>query len=329
MKRIMLVIVVIGIIISGCVQKAGTRAELEKVTIGLSLEPVNWLTLIAVEKKFFTAEGLEVTVKEYPSGKRALIEGLFAGEVDVTAAADVPIVFNSFERQDFSIFATVGSSDNQPRIIARKDKGIQKPDDLLGKNTATQEASAVHFFLHLFLMKYNLPSEQVELSFKKAEELPEALASGEIDAFSMREPFISQAKDLLGDNFIIFAEPGLYVTTFNLVAYNDFIENKPEAVKKLLLALMRAEDFAENHSDEAIRIISNKTGVTESDVTALWPDINLKVSLQQALIITLESEARWLLDNKLTNKTEMPNYLDYIVLGALHELKPEVVNIIH
>ncbi len=333
MRRIVVAIMIfvaLGILLSGCAQKVEEKyvGPVEKVTLSLTEEPVNWLTLIAVEKDFFSQEGLDVTLKEYPSGKRALLDGLFAGEVDIAAAADVPIVFNSFERQDFKVIATIGTSDNVPRIIARKDRGIYRPSDLQGKHIATQEASAVHFFLSLFLLKYTLAEDSVKISFMNAEELPQALADGEIDAFSMREPFITQAKALLGDNAVIFAEPGLYLQTFNLVAYDSFIKDNPEIVKKILRALLRAEEYANNHPAAAVEIISSRTGVAEDEVFALWPELHLRVFLDQSLIVALEDIAKWAIRNDLTDKTEMPNYLDYIHVDALEEVKPGAVKII-
>jgi len=89
---------------------------------------------------------------------------------------------------------------------------------------ATQRASAVHYFLHLFLLRHGMSEDDVDLSFMKAEELPGALSEGTIDAFSMREPFIGEAKRLMGEQAVVFSEPALYVKTFNLVAV------KPAAV---------------------------------------------------------------------------------------------------
>ena len=81
---------------------------------------------------FFAEEGVNVRiVDKYPSGKRTL-QGLLDGEVTVAPTAEAPIVFRSFERGDFAIVATIGSSDNEPKIIARKDSGIEKPEDLRG-----------------------------------------------------------------------------------------------------------------------------------------------------------------------------------------------------
>jgi len=199
---LVLITVVVAVYYYGVLQRKSDtdalKGKKDTVTIGLIPSPTAFLAVIASEKGFFSQAGLDVTIKNYPSGKRAVNEGLFTGEVDIAAASEAVIVFNSFKRKDFKTIASIGSTDNGISIIARKDSGIQSPADLKGKRVATQEASAVHFFLHLFLVKNNLSEKNIDLSFKKAEKLPKALVSGEIDAFSMREPFIGEARRPVG-----------------------------------------------------------------------------------------------------------------------------------
>jgi len=165
----------------------------EPITIGVEQSPLLALIMIAEDQGFFSKQGVDVTVKYYASGKLAL-NGMFSGEVELATPAETPIVFSSFERIDFGIVATIGSSDNDPKIVARRDKEIQKPGDLRGKRIATQKASAVHFFLHSFLIKHGLSEKDIKLSFKHPDELVPALTNGEIDAFCMREPYVSRAK---------------------------------------------------------------------------------------------------------------------------------------
>lgn len=299
----------------------------EKVRIGIALQLPSALTIIAAEKDFFSVEGLDVTLKEYPSGKKAM-DGMLAGEVDIATTAETPIVFNSFKRNDFSIIATIGSIDNVLRVVARKDRKIQKPIDLKGKHIGAQQTSASYFFLHMFLIKHGLSEQDVQISFHKVEEMPKTLARGEIDAFSLREPFISEAKKLLGDNVIVFTEPGLYLWMENLIALNSFIKTKPEVLKRILCALIRAKGFENKFPDQAIKLIAKKMGVSESEISTLWRDLNLKVSLEQAILLTLEDKAQWAINNKLTDKTKIPNYLDFIYLDGLKAVKPEAVTII-
>jgi NitT/TauT family transport system substrate-binding protein len=51
------------------------------------------------------------------------------------------------------------------------------------------------------------------------------------------------------------------------------------------------------------------------------------VSLDQTLLITLEDETRWAMKNKLTDKTAMPNFAEYIHVDSLMGVKPEAVKL--
>ena len=62
-----------------------------------------------LKKGYFENEGLDLTIKEYGSGKAAT-ESILNGEVDISTVADMPVVFNSFSREDFCIISTFASS---------------------------------------------------------------------------------------------------------------------------------------------------------------------------------------------------------------------------
>lgn len=309
-------------------QAAETASAEAELRIGLSLQPSNALVMIALDQGYFRDEGIRVSVEHYVSGKRALLDGLFAGKVDLVTASDVPIVFNSFERQDFSVIATIFHVDNQNRIVARADSGIESPKDLRGKRLATQKSSAVHFFLHLFLLENGMSDHDVALSFMKAGELPESLARGEIDAFSMREPYIGQAKALLGSNAVVFAAPGLYYQSDQLVAANGLLEERPEAVRKVLRALVRSEQFVRANPKDSQEIVARSLGAGSAEIAAIWPELTPRVSLEQSLLLRLEDIARWALKRRLVEGREIPNLLDLMHLDGLEAVKPEAVTVI-
>lgn len=300
----------------------------EPVTLGLARESLAALAMVARERGYFAEAGLDVTVKEYKSGQLALA-GFLAGETAIATTADIPIAFESLVRQDFGIIATIGSSDNEPRIVARKDLGIATPADLRGKRMATQRASAVHFFLHMFLLQNGMTADDMTVSFMKPDELVKALTEGRIDAFSMREPYISQALKAVGEKGVVFSQPGLYRKTFNVVAANDVLKGRPQVARKVLEALLRAEIYALEHPQQAMEIVAKGLGAPPTEVAELWTDANLKVSLDQSLLISLENEAQWIIGNKLTHIVQAPSYLELLHLDALKAVDPILVSVIH
>ena len=300
----------------------------EQLALGLAIHPSSALVMIALEKGFFSESGLELTVRQYPSGKRALMEGLLTDSVDVSTSADVPVVFATLRGADVRILCSTYNADNINRIVGRRDASIEKPGDLAGKRLATQRASAVHFFLHLFLLEHNVSDSDVEMSYHKAEDLPLALANATTDAFSMREPYISQASQMLGDNALVFSAPGIYVQHELLLAREGTVRERPQAIKRLIAGLLKAEDFARANPTEAIHIVSKKLGVPPDTVGDLLEGGSFRVSLQQSMLVMLEDISRWAISLEGGNGSSMPDYLDIIYLQGLGGLKPRAVTII-
>jgi len=314
---------------SGCGEETGhiQTGQNKKIRLALAMQPSSSLIMIALENGYFKKNGLDIEILEFPSGKRALLNGLFKDKVDVATSSDVPIAVSMLDGLDFQIAAIIVKAENINRVIARKDAGINKPSDLLGKRIGTQRASAVHFFLHLFMGEHGIPNNDVEISFMKAENLPTALAIGEIDAFSMREPYITQAMDLLGDNCIVFSEPGLYSQIDAVLIDKSMLHSSPETVDRFIRALIEAENFAFKNAQKAIDIISKKLGVPTESIAKIWPELKLRVSLEQSHVLLLEDIARWVIKEGLTEKKDLPNSLNYIYFNGLESTKPDSITI--
>lgn len=320
---------VIGISVGGCQQKPGKPEQFEKVSIGISNQSLlSSLVIIAKEKDYFLEEGIDVELRGYVAGKFAL-EGLFKDEIDVSTVADMPIVTNSFDRNDFAIFGTILDSAQHAKVLTRKDKAINSPQDLIGKKIATTTGTTTHFFMVTFFAMNNLDLESVEIFDTKPAETVKMLINGEVDAIFTWEPNVLNAQKILGDNALLLPSDVGHDATFNLVSKKDFIENNQEQIKKLLRALGKAEEFVKDNREESVDIIASRLETDREDIDKLWDGYRFKISLPQSLIITLEDVARWSMRNNFTDKTEIPNYLDYVYLDALEEVKPEAVGIIH
>lgn len=334
-------------LLGGCGPEQGTESDAGlaalarpiPLRIGLPGQPSGALLYLALAQGRFAEVGLDVVATPYPSGKRALHEGLLAGQVDLISSTEVPVALYGLEALDGEaeaaplprILASISSSDNVNRVVTRQRYGIREPADLAGRRVATQRGSAVHFFWHLFSLEHGIHSPEL-LRFLPAEALPEALAAGRIDAFSMREPFISQARALIGDDLVVFAAPGLYVQRGLLVIAGEFALAHPDAPRRLIQALIAAERFAQREPTAAARLVAEQLGIAPGALIALWPDLNLHVRLDQALLLLLEEEARWALHAGLVSgkgpAEPVPNYLRLIDRAPLEAEQPRAVTLI-
>ena len=322
---ISVILVVIGISVGGCSQ------QIKKVTLGVETSLLPAAVWVAENKDYFRGEGLDLTIKEFDSGRTALATMLNEGNLDMVTVAQTPVMFNSFDRDDYVIIAAMVSSDNDVKVLVRQDKGIKNPSDLRGKKVGITKGSTGHFFLGLFLIHSGLQLSEIETIDIEASELPQALVDGRVDAISTWEPHIWNAKKLLGENAVRLQPRGgakIFREDFYFVPNRNFMENNPETLKRFLKAIEKGEEFIQKNKEEAINIVSQRLKLDKELVVSVWDDFEFQLILDQAIIITLEDEARWAIDNNLTEATEVPNYLDYIYFDALEEIKPKAVTII-
>jgi NitT/TauT family transport system substrate-binding protein len=299
----------------------------ERLIVADSPTLLTGLLSIAVQKGYFAEQGLEVEIKETKTGDDAT-RLMFEGKADIATVAETAFVFDSFREKDFSLFATIGSWDNEVKIVARTDRNINSIADLRGKRVGTHPKISVHYFLSQALLKHGLTMRDITPVFKKAGELPAALAAGEIDAFSLREPFIGEATQRLKGNVKVFAEPGLYWKSFNLVARNKTLAERSGALQGFLRALRQAEILVREQPREAAGILAARLNSTPDKIAVGLGQVRLRLGLEQRLVYVLENVAAWALDENLLTAKAVPNYLLMINPDVLRAVKPNAVTII-
>ena len=121
----------------------------------------------------------------------------------------------------------------------------------------------------------------------------------------------------------------MYYRTEHLVAANDLIELRPRVVRKLIRALLRAEQFARENPDVTIRLLADKLVTEQENLAETWTDYDLTVALDQSILGSMEDQARWAIDAGLTEDRQLPNFLDCIYLDGLRAIQPDAVTVIH
>jgi len=121
----------------------------------------------------------------------------------------------------------------------------------------------------------------------------------------------------------------IYELPFNIAATRDYVASHPEMIKKLVRALVRAEQLCREEPDAARQIIASAMNVSLENLQELWRSYRFNVTLDQSLLLILEDETRWAIKNELTDRTNIPNYLDHFYLEALEAVMPAAVTVIH
>lgn len=301
----------------------------EQVVIAANNEYVGSCSVIvAQEKNFFTNEGLIVKINPYTSGKAAMA-AIIEKKADIGTVADIPVMFAGLDKTPISVIATIFVGEKDHGIVGRKDRGIGAAASLRGKKIGVPLSTSAHFTLDAFLNRQKLLPNEVTTRNYKPEELSTALADGDIDAVAIWEPFLGAAMGKLGSNGVIFYGQEVYESIYNMVGTQSYISEHPEAIKKILRALIQGAKVCNDSPDEAQEIVSKTTKIDINTLKASWSSYRFDISLDQGLILALEDEARWAIKNKLTDKAKVPNYLNNIHIETLESVSPSVVTIIH
>jgi sulfonate transport system substrate-binding protein len=324
-----LIVVLLIIFFAYFINKYSNKTIIEKIRIGIALQPASALLICAWKKGFFAKEGLDVEVATYPSGKRCLQDGILKDKVDVGDSGDIPFVISSASRKDIKIICSICTSGSIQKIIARKDRGILKPTDLKSKKIGTQKGSIVHYFLDRFLIFNMIPSDSIHTVYFKAEKLPGALADGEIDAFSMREPFISMAAELIPENYVIFEEENANINYDLLIAKEDYLKNNRNKAIKLIRALLKTEKYIRNNPLEAQKIVSETLGASLDEIRSMWSKNQFSIFLGQSLLTSLDECMFWAeKDGLVINKEDDVDYrkrIDYSLLETVNKNRITII----
>jgi ABC-type nitrate/sulfonate/bicarbonate transport system substrate-binding protein len=302
--------------------------QTESITVAYS--PFESVTLfwVAEEQQFFSQNGLNVTSRRYDTGAGAL-NGVLNGEVDLAVGTnEFPLTVRALNQERIRTIGSISKSEFI-YLVGRADSGIENVSDLKGKRIGTTIGTIAHFYLGRFLDLNGIKIQDVTLvDLKTPIEWVESVVNGSVDAVATAQPYADSAKNGLGANAVVWSIQSNQPLFTQTIASDDWITTHPELVVKFLKSLLQAEKFALDHPTEAKTIVQKQMNFSDAYVETVWRQNQFSLSLDQSLVLAMESEARWLMSNNLTDVAAVPNFLDFIYVDGLISVKPGSVDII-
>lgn len=326
---------VVAIVIAVLIVAIGVKARKtapnarppERVTFAVASLPGSTPALIAQRNAIFETEGLVVELKFYDSGKEALA-AMLRGDADLATVADLPIVLTALEGADIRILATICKSGRENSIVARKDRGIITPAQVRGKVVGVIPGTTSEFLLDEFLIMHGIPRSAITVVDLKPGEIVDALVTARVDAVSSWGQYTANLLKILGDNGVRFFGEETYRMYWNVVATRDFVVGHNDAIRNVVKALDRANSYMMNNDDAAQRVAMESFGLDSAQLKELWTDYEFALSLDQTLLLTLESQARWAMKQKKSPARQMPDFRGLFYLDALQSVAPSAVTVI-
>ncbi|MFH1618352.1 MAG: ABC transporter substrate-binding protein [bacterium] len=297
-------------------------AEPVKLIYALPVAVPSAVAYLAIEKGFFRDAGLDVEAKMFSSGREALV-ALLAGQAQIQTVSETPVVHAIIQGNNIMTVATIAVH-SEAKLIVRKDHGISKPQDLIGKRVATYPGTNSDYFMYEFFRENKIPLNQVKVTNMEPPEMVVAFVKGDIDAYFAWEPHIYYGRKHLADKSVVFY-PGELYRGWSMVNMDpEFVRKNPETVRKIIRAFLKTEEFIAGHPKEAMRLTAKWLKIDEELLKALWKNIVFKVELDRKLPEMMRKQGLWALD--LTkSKKPLPDFRKFIYDKALNKEKPSAV----
>ncbi len=299
----------------------------EPVRIGAYRGVISAVIYVADAQGFFKKRGVDVAIKDYGTGVMAL-DDLIVDKADIATCAEFVFVLQSFRQPSLRIPAAIWTGANHD-LIVRTDHGIGTPQNLKGKRIAVMRGSSIEFFLHHYLVLNGIPVSSVKVVNLGPAETVKALREGTIDAALSYPPYTDEMAKLPGHKVARWPAQGGQDYYIVLAAKDEFLKQQPKRIEQVLAALTDADGFIARYPGQAQAILRQRLGVDAASVLAVWSHARLEVQLTQDMLVLMEREAKWAIRNRMTEKKEVPNYLNYFYFDALDKVKPEAVSVVH
>lgn len=217
--------------------------------------------LLAIDKGYFRAEGLDVTI-DPASSPLDPITRIASGSHDA-GFADINALIKQRDAHPPMPIKAVFMVYNRPAfaIIGRKSRGIEKPKDLEGKILGAPAADPAYAQWKAFAQANGIDSAKVKIESVGFPVREPMLQSGQVDAITglSFQSFINlKTMNVPADDLVVLpmADYGLDLYGNAIVVSPKLAADNPDAVKGLLRALVKAlKETAKSPSDAVEAVI--------------------------------------------------------------------------
>ncbi|MFC9298892.1 ABC transporter substrate-binding protein [Streptomyces sp. NPDC057011] len=279
---------------------------------------------VAQEHSLWAAEGIEATVTTQPTGRDAL-NAVLGGQAQLGVVGDLPAVTAALGGRELRIVADL-SRFTDWRLLTRTDRQITGFAALKGRKVGVPQGTNVEYALSRMLASAQLSAADVTVVNLAPNQVPAALARGDIDAGLTFPSFYDAARTALGERYAELPFTGYTARTF-LVAGPSA---NPETTAAVLRALVRAQrEIAADPAAARKAVLAQSKGALQAGyVDTFQPRYSYGATLSPELLAQLEEEAAWAKTSQsLPGAADRAALLRYLDTAALAAVDPAAVTV--
>src|SRR4051795_10673573 len=264
----------IGVFAASVLAVTGASAQTQtpiKFSLDFKFEGPAAPFVVAIDKGYFKAEGLDVTI-DTAGGSLEPINRVASGTYDMgigdinslikfrdaNPAVPIKAVFMFYDKPAFS-------------IVGRKSRGVTKPKDLEGKKLGAPAPDGAYAQWKIFVQANNIHASKVTIETVGFPVREPMLAAGQVDAitgFSFSSYINLKDRGVPADDIVVMlmADHGVNLYGNTILVNPKFAAEKPEAVKGFLRAFVKGLRDTIANPASAVESVLKRNDVAKKEV---------------------------------------------------------------
>jgi ABC-type nitrate/sulfonate/bicarbonate transport system substrate-binding protein len=339
--RLLRVLSALGIALFGIAGGVGAQSqavEIKRVAIATGADVgLTGSFLVALDKGYFSAEGLDIDWRMFPSGAAAS-QTLASGDIPLGLMAETPAISLRANGVPVVMLASVSDLSEGEVLWAGADLNVKSPEDLYRLKIAYRSGSTGDLEINLLAKHYNLDIRKLQLVNLSPDDAVTAYVGKQVDAVAAWEPYLFAAAqkrptELLhsgrtshfssnkGAKVVIAPAHGV------LVAREDFVRSNPNATRAFMRALVKAQEFINDpkNQEDLVQISAKRMSQRDDYIRASLQRFRLRLDVDATLESDLQSVAEFM---KQTGRLKSePAFRTWLYAEPLKTAKPEWVQL--
>jgi len=228
------------------------------------------MTLIALDKGYFEAEGLKPDVN-YQAAGRLCMDALVGGSVDIANVVETNIAYQALNNTtDLEIHCRIALT-NDYAILTTQKSQIFTPQDFKNKSISFAQATGAESFLFWFMEHNDLLDKSIKLIPLQPVGIIDNFLGGGSDAVTTWEPFVSTIRNQKKDLGTSYMADSIGFKGIMTVATKDsWASNNKNTIDAYNRAMQKASIFLKDSTISAQTILSRETGIPIETIANIW-----------------------------------------------------------
>lgn len=290
--------VVLAPLAPGSIGVAVAQPKRPRVRFGVGVAVAYSPCYVALEKRLWEEEGVDVDYFPAPGGSPDVIPAVIGGSADGGVGGSFGLIAGVEKGAPVITVAVYAYGGERLALAVRTDSGIKTLPDLYGKKVGVQSGAIGQQMLNTMAEIEKLDMSKIDVVPLNNVDMPAAVGAKMVDAIITWEPYPSllEAKGLVR----VIQRGGKYLQSPGAVMFGtSFIEKNHDVVFRVVKAHFRACQFIRQHPREAAMMVQKHVkGTTPEVIEQSFRYLVFDPRVTKMIVGEFEADMRFMLSQK-------------------------------